>query len=423
MVADNKPDSMSSKDLLEIQTTAYLPPPNHRGTMNDMGLPMFTLRQVELMRRDEQVKLGERILKAPLMHIKFEVSGRPDVAAFAQQQMLRAWDSVIPKLTTAMWYKVCCGEPIYRKNQTTKQMEIAGLNDFHPSDCDFLEIDKKLVGIRVTDRGSVASEPHDLYGMKAFHYIHRQQFGSRDGVSELEGAYRPWLTKTGRDGALACLTLWNYKNAFNSGMMFHPPGEYQWTDGNGMTQIMPYRDIARQAMERNKTGNVMAFPSVFDEKGNLLWRYEQPKINGDGSGLIQYVEQLNTEMLRGMGIPDDIISQTSGTGSYAGRSIPFQAFLTSQNDTVKAMFQAVEKQIVAHLCWWNFQSRDFEFHGVEVDRAKLLPIDQPEAPPGATPPDMSGGGEDPNAAMADPQQAAMLAAAQQQQMAGAAPPA
>jgi len=407
----------SVSDLLQIQTTAYQPPPGHRGTMNDMGLPMFTMRQVEMMRRDEQVKLGERILKAPLMHVKFEVTGKD--AEFAQQQMVSAWDSMVPKIITALWYKVCCGEPIYRKNQTTKMMEIAGLNDFHPSDCDFLEIEKKLVGIRVKDRNAtVVQDPngyHDLYGMKSFVYIHRQQFGSRDGVSELEGAYAPWITKTGRDGALACRTLWFYKNSFNSGMMFHPPGEYQWTDGNGVTRLMPYRDIARQAMERNQAGNVMAFPSVYDEKGNLLWRYEQPKLNGDGAPLINYVEQLNTEILRGMGIPDDIISQTSGTGSYAGRSIPFQAFLTSQNDTVRAIFQAIEKQVVANLCWWNFQSRDFEFHGVEVDRAKLLPIDQPEAPPGSTPPDMSGGGGDPSMMPVDPQQAAMAAAAMQQQ--------
>jgi len=418
---------MTVRDALEVQTSRYQPPPGHRGTMNDMGLPMFTMRQVEMMRRDEQVKLGERILKAPLMHVKFEVSGRPDVAQFAQEQMIRAWDSVVPKVITALWYKVCCGEPIYRKNQTTGQMEIAGLNDFHPSDCDFLELDKRLIGIRVKDRNATTQQDpngyHDLYGMKSFIYIHRQQFGSRDGVSELEGAYQPWITKTGRDGALACRTLWFYKNSYHSGIIFHPNGDYQWTAGDGTQKYMPYRDIARQAVERASTGAVWAFPQVFDDKGNRLWEYQEPKMNGDGAPLINYVEQLNTEILRGMGIPDDIISQTSGTGSYAGRSIPFQAFLTSQNDTVRAIFQAIEKQIIANLAWWNFQCRDFEFHGVEVDRAKLLPIDQPEAPPGSAPPDMSGGGEmadpnappmDPNAMQVDPQQAAMAAAAMQQ---------
>jgi len=414
---------MTAKDLLEVQASAYQPPPNHRGSMNDLGLPMFTLRQVELMRRDSTIKLGENILKSPLMHVKYEVTGRPDVAQFASKQMMSAWDLVVPKILSALWYKVACGESLYKKNSSTGMMEIAGIKDFHPSDCDFLEIDKKLVGIRVRDRNANAPRDkdgfHDLYGMKSFTYIHKQQFGSRDGVSELEGAYHPWLIKYGRDGALAERSLWFHKNSYHSGIIFHPPGDYQWTKPDGSLGLIPYRDIARQAVERAATGAVWAFPQAFDEKGNRLWEYAEPKINGDGSPMINYVEQLNTEMLRGMGIPDDIISQTSGTGSYAGRSIPFQAFLNSQNDTVRAIFQAIVKQMVAYLCWWNFGSMDFEFHDVQVDRSKLLPSDEPEQPPGMVPPGMAPPmpGAEQGQPPVDPQQAAAAPPMDPQQMA------
>lgn len=385
------------RELLEVKTAKYQPPPGHRGAMMDLGLPNFTLRQVEMMRRDSQVKLGMAIKTAPLMHVKFECTGRPDVVQFVCQQMKSIWDEAVTKISTALWYKIHASEPIYRKNQNTGLMEVAGLKDFYPGDVDFLEVDRSLVGIRVRNHGgSSVGDPNgfsDLYGMKGFHYIHKQEFGGRAGISELEAAFQPWLAKVGPDGALAVRTMWFYKNAYDSGIIFHPPGVYEYMSGAQLVQI-PYRDLARQAIERATSGAVWAFPQSFDEKGNRLWEYQSPKLNGDGKSLIDYIEQLNVEILRGMGIPDDIISQTGGTGSYAGRSIPFQAFLTSQNDTLRAIFMAIEKQILANLAMWNFGSRDFEFHGVEVDREKLLPSGEAQPPAGQQPP--------PGMQMADP---------------------
>lgn len=410
---------MTVRELLEIKAPNYTPPPNYRGTMNELGLPPFTIRQVNLMLHDSQIKLGKAIKVAPLMHVKFNTTGRQDVAAFAEKMMRVAWDLVVPKAVSALWYKVFCGQPIYKRNDSSGLMELSGLNDYFPSDIDFLEVDRQLVGIRIKTRTTAKSNSaspgsEDLYGMKSFIYIHKQQFGSRDGESELEGAYAPWLEKSGPDGGMAIRRLWYYKNSFDSGILFHPPGSYQWNKADGSVQEVPYRDVARQALERSAAGGVWVLPNVYDQEGHRLWEYTPPKMNGDGAALINYVEQLNTEMLRGMGIPDDIISQTSGTGSYAGRSIPFQAFLTSQTGTIRALFEAIRKQIVLPLCWWNFQSLDVEFTDIECDRDKLLPPDQPEQPPAGMgmPGAADGQPMDPNAV--DPQQAAMAAAAMQQ---------
>ena len=396
---------MTPRELFEVKTASYVPPAGHRGSMDELGLPIFTMRQINLMLRDSQIKLGIAIKNAPLMHMKWDgVTGDPKVAAFAAQQMKVAWDEIVPKMASGTLYRTSFLEPLYRKNKSTGLVELNGAKGFYPGDCEFLEINRQLVGIRVKIRGSstnTANGQQDLYGMKALIYIHKQIFGSRDGVSELEGAYPAWLEKSGPDGALAVRRLWFYKNSFDSGILFHPPGMYQYNKGDGQLVEIPYRDLARQAIERAASGAVWAFPNTYDSNGHRLWEYIRPQMNGDGEPAINYVEQLNTEMLRGMGIPDDIISQTSGTGSYAGRSIPFQAFLTSQNDTIRAMFHAIMKQVVLPLCFWNFGSMDVEFHGVQVDRDKLLPPDQPAQGPGQAPPS-----QDPAAqAQVDPQQA------------------
>jgi hypothetical protein len=403
---------MSIRELLEIAMPEYTPPPGHRGSMDELGLPPFTLRQINMMLKDSQIKLGKAIKVAPCMHIKKTVSGDPKVAEFANRMMDIAWATIVPEMTNAFWVKVFCGQPTYKKNNGL--VELTGCKSYYPADCDFLEINKKLVGIRVKNRGGVsnanASSQEDLYGMKALIYIHQQQYGSRDGVSELEGAFSSWLEKVGGDGAVAKRRMWFHKNAFHGGIIKHPPGSYQWNKSDGSIQEIPYRDIARQAGERAMSGAVWAFPQVFDEKGNSMWEFSPASVNGDGKPMIDYVEQLNTEMLRGMGIPDDIISQTSGTGSYAGRSIPFQAFLTSQNDTIRAMFDAIFRQVVLPLCWWNFQSLDVEFSNIECDRDKLLPPDQPAMPEGGAE-DPNAQQVDPNAVPVDPQQAALAAAA------------
>lgn len=410
---------MTIRDLLEVKVPNYTPPPGHRGSMDELGLPQFNMRQINLMLRDSQIKLGKAIKTAPLMHVKFSASGSPNVAAFASEMMHTAWDTIVPKMANSLWYRIFCAEPTFKKNKGI--IELTGCSDFYPPDCEFLEINKQLVGIRVkqrvSDRNSISYGHQDLYGMKSLVYIHQQQFGSRDGVSELEGAYEAWLEKVGPDGALAKRKLWFYKNSFHSGIIKHPPGSYQWNRSDNTVAETPYRDIARQAVERGTSGSVWAFPQVFDEKGNSMWDYQPSAVNGDGKPMMDYVEQLNTEMLRGMGIPDDIISQTSGTGSYAGRSIPFQAFLTSQNDTIRAMFSAILKQVVLPLCWWNFQSLDVEFHDIECDRDKLLPPDGPEEPPAgmAMPGADPNQPQDPQSGGVDPQQAAMAAAQMQQQ--------
>lgn len=411
---------MTVREMLEIKLPEYTPPPGHRGSMDELGLPPFNIRQINMMLRDSQIKLGRAIKTAPLMHVKFEATGDSRVAAFAAEMMHTAWDSIVPLMSSALWYRIFCGQPTYRKNKGL--IELTGCKDYYPPDCEFLEIEKKLVGIRVKNRGnaqnSTSNGHEDLYGMKSLVYIHQQQFGSRDGVSELEGAFPAWLEKaSGNDSAIAKRRLWFHKNSFHSGIIFHPPGEYQWNTGDGLLKTIPYRDVARQAIERAEAGAVWAFAQVYDEKGNKMWEYVPGSVNGDGAPMINYVEQLNTEMLRGMGIPDDIISQTSGTGSYAGRSIPFQAFLTSQNDTIRAMFHAILKQVVLPLCWWNFQSLDVEFKNIECDRDKLLPSDQPEQPPDAMGGMVAAGDpnqpQDPNAAAA----MAMQAQANPQQMA------
>lgn len=419
-------DGIKIGEILEVKVPDYLPPPAHRGTMDELGLPPFNTRQITLMLRDSQVKLGCAIKSAPLMHVKYQITGQPEVAQFAHEQMAIAWDTIVPKMVNALWYRMFFGQPTYRKAPSGR-IELTGCNDYYIGDCQFLEIQQKLVGFRVKSRNSsnqatiAVGGEQDLYGMKALIYIHKQIHGDRAGMSELEGAYSAWLEKTGQDGALAKRRLWFYKNSFDSGIILHPPGNYQWTV-NGQLQNIPYRDIARQAVERAHAGSVMAFPQEYDQEGNKLWEYIPAKMNGDGQPMIGYVEQLNTEMLRGMGIPDDIISQTSGTGSYAGRSIPFQAFLTSQTGTIRDMFNAIWKQVILPLCWWNFESIDVEATGIECDRDKLLPPDGPEQPPGGMPLPGGPGGDpsqiDPNAV--DPQQAA-AAAAQMQAASGQVP--
>lgn len=401
-------EAITVRDLLEIKAPDYQPPMGWRGSMDEVGLPPFGLKQINMMLRDSQVKLGASIKTAPLLHIKKNVSGRPDVAEFANRMMDVAWDKIVPKMTDACFRKVFLGQPRYKR--VGKLMELDGLvNSYYPADCEFVEVKGKLAGFRVKIRQNKTETKSpaqvDMFGMKSLIYIHGQSYGGREGTSELEGAYSPWLEKAfGLDSAIAKRRLWFHKNSFHSGIIFHPPGEYQFMSGSEV-KLIPYRDIARQAIERAESGSVWAFPQVFDEKGNKLWEYVPGQVNGTGQPMIDYVEQLNTEILRGMGIPDDIISQNSGTGSYAGRSIPFQAFLNSQNDTIKAMFDAILEQIIKPLCWWNFQSMDVSFTDIECDRDRLLPMDGEGGP-------MAGPGGPPGQEMPiDPQQAALAQAA------------
>lgn len=376
-------------ELFQVKTADYRPPIDSRVFFIDQGLPPFTLRTAYAMLEDSQVKLGTAIRIAPLLLPRIRLTGDPQIVQFVRETLTDIWQRDIQDIISGLWYGVAGGELVYKQDQRTGQVRLKNFKPMYPGDLTLLHNGNKPVGLKITPGGaarnlgtssyrdSVGTQDSVLRGMKSFVFINRPLFGEWLGRSDLSGAYNPWLEKADWKGAKHSRKLWFYKNAFGGGIIFHPPGTYDHVLPDGTTRRIPYRDLARQAITQAENGAVYAFEMVLHpETKEPLWKIEPPTINGDGTGLIEYVKELDLEIMRGLGIPDDVVSQDSGTGSFAGRTIPLQAFFLSMTTTLREIFDAIREQIVDPLVRLNFgkgAEDRYDVQAVLVDTEALMP--------------------------------------------------
>lgn len=370
------------QELFGIRTASYEPPVNARPTFQQTGLPLFSIRAVEMMRRDPQVKLGLSIKAAPYLKVKYKIEGDPKQVEFIRKTLSRVWNHLVPKAILAQMYQLSAGELVWRRNAKTGQIEFRTYQDVYPTDVRILHASGVPVGINVYGRthGSKDGikkpvEKISLLGPKHFLYFHRREFNALRGTSELEGAFPPWIEKTDPQGALASRALWFHKYAFTGGHIYHPVGSYQDPDDPNALPT-PYSDIARASLENGKNGMVMTFtnePASTEAPGLRAWEYVPAAVNGDGKPMLEYPRELDTEILRGMEIPDDVVQQVGGTGSYAGRTIPLVAFFESQSLHVRQLFDTVDQLILPWALAFNGMQPDYEISEFGCNVDALIP--------------------------------------------------
>lgn len=355
----------------EVKLDGYEPPVGHRPSFYDMGLPCFTAQHVGLMLRDPKVKLGVALKSAPLLKPKFTVKAtRPDVAAFVQETLEDFWSGAMPDVLSGLWYIRSGGELVYRK--VGDLVKFSKFVPVYPEDMTILVRGSRRVGMKVKMKGR---QDVVLNGHESFLYINNREFSSWDGTSELEGAYDPWIEKTQRGGAKEIRKLWFYKNSFTSGQLFVPPGGFTDAAGNEVKWL----DVGRQAMESFKAGGSWVFEMVYDEQGRPLFELKPATTGGDAASILQYPKELDAEILQGIGIPDDILTQNSGVGGYAGRTIPLMAFFVSQEVKLRRIVSDVKEQVLDYLTWLNFETNDYSVQA-EVDADALMPAGPSQGP-------------------------------------------
>lgn len=322
----------------------------------------FTLSDVERMRRDPQVQMGLRILRAPLAGVKWKIKAADqEVGKFVASQVRRFWRTSLLKCLRMFEYGFAAGEVSYTLRDN--KIHFADLLDFHPYDARPLEFTDgtragRFAGLRVRlggGRGRRSSDV-DIGPRHAFWIANEPEYGALYGRPRLAGAFLPYQEKRGRKGAIDARRLWYVKNAYHSGVMRHPFGEVTLEDGT----LMSYQDLARQILEKFETGGVLVLPNDRDDAGNYLWEYEPPKTHGDLKDVRDYPKDLDQEILKGLGIPPELVDAATVGSGYSGRAIPAQWFFTSLDETVAHVLQTFERLILHGLVRLNYGPARYE---------------------------------------------------------------
>lgn len=315
----------------------------------DDNYTLLTPYAVECMRTDYQIEFGLSVLCAPIATATWEVSAEADeVKAYVDATVKRFWQHDLPRLLPNYFaYGTVMGEVVWAEED--EQTRFDSIFDVHISDANALVKGGKIVGLKVRNVECKGKSEIKLWKPDVFWLARKARFGQWYGKTCLASAWLPWEEKRDRKGAIASRRKWFVKNAYEGGTMYHPIGDLQ-LDGRKVACA----DYAQEIVEKKESGGVMALPSVKDGQGNRLWEYEAPKENGNLQGVREYVTDLDMEILKGMGIPPEVI-QAGETGSgYAGRWLPARGFFASLDADVDLIIRAIDEFIVAPGVKMNF---------------------------------------------------------------------
>lgn len=334
--------------------------------MMPRDLPLFTWIMVRAMLWDPTIRLGLAMREAPLHGAELAYKEgdtwktgikchRPEVAQFLERQIQRFWTNDLRKVTKAQVWGWMGAEVLYRIGEAG-QIEFDSLLQRSASDVRALQVDGKLWGVRFRRVPTAKDGMVDLRFPDCLWHAFMPEDGSLYGNSILRGPYSPWCDKYLDGGALDVRRLFMHKDAYGGVDVAYPPGT-TYIDGKGE---VPNQDIGRDIAQKIKAGGVTTRPSTTDDKGNELWKITRAAVPASPTHILEYPKDLDVEMLRGLEIPDDVLT-SENTGAWAGKAIPQQAFYAGLDRWLANIAADLKTQILEPLVRWNFHGKvEFE---------------------------------------------------------------
>ena len=329
---------------------------------------MFSLGVIDDMRRDWQVSQALRFKTSPLHTAEFEVKASNErVRAFVESTLDRYWRHSLGVGLECVSFGFAGLEPAYEfKNG---KVVFDRLDPIHPRDVEPYTYRGELSYIRVQnltsrdgddldertlDRGyAVLDAASVTVPAKGFWVTHDAKYSRWYGRPLMMPSWWPWRCKTMPDGAMQTAFTAYYKHAFMGMVVRHPDESYR--DSMHGPEITA-QEYVQQLGEQIKAGANIALSGRRDERGNYLYEIERygGESSGDFRGLLEYPDWLDRLIVRGMGIPDEILTFQGGQVSYARANVALLAFLIMAEETLNHHLEEFDSQIMRPLVRVNF---------------------------------------------------------------------
>lgn len=349
----------------EPKTSGYKSTPYHWGwQLRDM--PPFTFIVAQAMQLDPTVRLGLAMRAAPLCQVEFAYqegddwkqgieASDPHVAAFVERNIKRIWKDYIKGLLDSQRWGWAGAEVLY-KHTSSNTVEVGALLHRRSNDVRVITSGGMPAGVRFLNVKGANQDRVDLCFPYCLWVPFRPEPGEFYGVSIMKGAQSPWWDKWQEGGALDVRRLFMHKDAYGGVDVSYPEGYTEIPSADGSTSTpVPNRDIAREMAEQIKAGGVTSRPTDRDEKGNDRWTITRATVPSNPAHILNYPKDLDTEILRGLEIPDDVLESTDGAGgAWAGKTVPQGAFYTGLELWLRDIIVCIKTQVMDHLVRLNF---------------------------------------------------------------------
>lgn len=331
--------------------------------------PLFTVYAIDAMLTDARVVFGLKLIRGPILsNSKFFINTRSAaLKKFLIQQISRFWRNSASLALRSMDYGYLGCEVLYRSYD--HQLQFDKLKFLHPHSTRVVTRKGQMVGMEVARAKN--NQTLFLGRPKCFWNIHQRDQHVWYGRSILRGAFLAWNEIWCDHGYRDQRRLWFYKNAYAGPRIGYPAGSAPPEEEGQRPK--PYRQIANELLDLAVTGTGIAYPF------NADWEFEDARPISIPEGLLEYGDQLRDEIWEGMGIPPEV-ARAEGTGAYAGRRIPQQAFYSVLQEIVQDLITDLDEQILQPLVQMNFG-----FHeDYEIECFGLLRTDAEEDKEGFT---------------------------------------
>jgi len=335
---------------------------------------------------DGQVRLALAARAAPIQGVQIAYRNgetwtpgikarRPEVGAFVLRQLERLWTDYIADITSAQIWGWSGGEITLRLTHYNL-VEFEHYEPRHAADVRLLKRDGHPCGVRF-DR--VQGTGHcDLAFPRAFFHSHMPNPGDDYGQSCLIGAYSPWADKNLNGGALDVRRLFMHKDAYGGTTVGYPSDGDIWVAGR--SEPIPARDVARQIAEQLVAGGVVTKPTDRDENGNEKWTVDRAQVPNNPQHILQYPQDLDSEIRTGIGVPDGILDDDGG-GAWGGKRVIMAAFYATLDTWVRSMIRDFCEQVIDPLILLNWGAAE-EYEVAHKPLAEQAMEQQSNAGPG-----------------------------------------
>jgi hypothetical protein len=314
--------------------------------------PIFTNYMAQAMMDDPHIQFGLRLIKGPILSSsRFLVQCEDEeIRQFIVKQITRFWTKGAKYALRSMEYGWYGTEIMY--GMEDMQLVFDRFRNIDPINTRPWIKDGCLTGIHVTlnnQTSRTAANQNRIYisAPKCFWTVHSRETNRWFGRSRLYGPHIPWYEYNATDGFRDSRNLYFYKCAFDAGILRFPFGSSTMPDGT----IVDNRNLAQSFMDQKRNGSGMMLPMSANPEKNWDW---QPPTSVDlAQSFKEYGIDLKEEMWEGLGVPGEV-AQASGTGAYAGRQIPQEAFYSLLQEIVQDIITDFDEQILKPLLLVNF---------------------------------------------------------------------
>lgn len=359
--------------------TAYLeekqkPPPqneltSHGGKLSDaysgwsfLGAynpETVTISTFDKMRKHPQIAAGLAAIKLPILATNWSVSCEDDdIAAFSYQTLKPLWRSLIRSTLTAIDFGFSAHEKVWEvKPVELYRMDKAGRNrkffnktaviykkikSLHPEwvtiNTDALD---NFLGITQIYRG----EQIKIKPNKSFIFTHQagENFGNLFGTSRLKNIYDVWYWWS----ALSQFMLRYFERRGSPLVVVRFP--------SGKTkEDTPHATIAMEMGKAAINDMTVTLPSKTYGDKTPQWDMKYLQDEQRGEMFVSALNSLEIKMLRGLFVPERVLTQDLRTGSYALSRTHFNVYIMSLDGLVADLEDQFTRYIIRPLIEYNF---------------------------------------------------------------------